>query len=98
DPSKLLEPFPERCSSLLPFPVALGKSLQYSDAPHPLALLRARRERPRHSRAANERDELAPLHVEHQVSPPGKPAPIPLCQLTPSSACRRAVGASLGQT
>ena len=32
-----------------------------SDAPHPLALLRARRERPG-SRAAERRDEVAPLH------------------------------------
>jgi len=33
-------------------------SLAHADAPHPLALLRARRERPR-SRAAEQRDELA---------------------------------------
>src|SRR5262249_20068254 len=61
DPSELLEPFPERCSSLLPFPVALGKSLQYSDAAYTLALLRARRERPR-GRAAEQRDERAASH------------------------------------
>src|SRR5262249_6886498 len=61
DPSKLLEPFPERCSSLLPFPVALGKSLQYSDAAHALALLRARCEWPRRC-AAEQRYELAASH------------------------------------
>jgi hypothetical protein len=33
-----------------------------ADAPHPLALLRARRERPRHCRAAEQRYERAPLH------------------------------------
>ena len=33
-----------------------------SDAPHPLALLRARRERPRGCRAAEQRDEVAALH------------------------------------
>jgi hypothetical protein len=33
-----------------------------ADAPHSLALLRARRERPRNRRATEERDELAPLH------------------------------------
>ena len=35
---------------------------EHADAPHPLALLRARRERPRSRRAAEQRDELAPLH------------------------------------
>ena len=34
---------------------------QHADAPHPLALLRARRERPR-GRAAEQSDELAPSH------------------------------------
>src|SRR5262249_23480281 len=34
---------------------------KHADAPHPLALLRARRERPRR-RAAEERDEVAPLN------------------------------------
>jgi hypothetical protein len=32
------------------------------DAPHPLALLRPRRERPRNRSTAEHRDELAPLH------------------------------------
>ena len=36
---------------------------EHADAPHPLALLRARRERPRRRRAAEQRDELAPPHV-----------------------------------
>src|SRR5262249_13220822 len=43
------------------FPI-VGRSHQQPDPPHALALLRARRERPRRSRAANERDELATLH------------------------------------
>jgi hypothetical protein len=30
---------------------------------HPLALLRARRERPRNRRTAEQRDKQAPLHV-----------------------------------
>ena len=33
--------------------------MQHADAPHALALLRARRERPRRRRAAEQRDELA---------------------------------------
>src|SRR5262245_15873860 len=36
--------------------------MQKRDAPHALALLRARRERPGYRRAAEQRDELAPLH------------------------------------
>ena len=35
---------------------------QHADPPHSLALLRPRRERPRRCRAAEQRDELAPLH------------------------------------
>ena len=35
---------------------------EHADAPHPLGLLRARRERPRRRRTAEQRDELAPLH------------------------------------
>ena len=35
----------------------------HANRPHPLTLLRARRERPRGCRAAEERDERAPLHV-----------------------------------
>ena len=38
-----------------------------ADAPHPLGLLRARRERPRRRRAAEQRDELAPLSFDHLV-------------------------------
>src|SRR5262245_33931541 len=45
----------------LNFRVACCVWHQYSDAAHALALLRARRERPR-DRAAKKRDELAPLH------------------------------------
>jgi hypothetical protein len=48
--------------------------------PHPIGLLRARRERPRR-RAAEKRDELAPWHAQHRftllpasgVLQPGKP-------------------------
>jgi hypothetical protein len=40
---------------------------KHADPPHPLALLRARPERPRHRRAAEKRDELAPLYL-HPIS------------------------------
>jgi hypothetical protein len=37
-----------------------GQRREHADAPHPLALLRTRGERPRGRRAAEKRDELAP--------------------------------------
>src|SRR5215472_17346484 len=39
----------------------VGDGHKHADAPHPLALLRARRERPRRC-AAEQRHELAPFH------------------------------------
>jgi hypothetical protein len=41
-----LKPLLKRCHSGLSFPI-VGHSHQHADAPHALALLRARRERPR---------------------------------------------------
>jgi len=41
------------------------KACEHADAPHALAPLRARRERPRGCRAAEKRDEVAPPLVEH---------------------------------
>ena len=46
----------------LTFRIVRGCGQEDADAPHPLGLLRARRERPRR-RAAEQRDELAPPHV-----------------------------------
>ena len=46
----------------VPLRIAPGESHQHTYAPHPLALLRARRERPRGHGASEQRDELAPLH------------------------------------
>src|SRR5262245_38074981 len=40
--------------------VAGDKTHQHADAPHPLALLRPRQERPPRRSAAEQRDELAP--------------------------------------
>src|SRR5262249_9504939 len=51
--------------------VVRGQASEHADPPHPLALLRARRERPRDHRAAEQRDELASAHVGHLgVLPP----------------------------
>src|SRR5262245_15985587 len=60
-PSELLESVPE-CRDLgVPFWIGLGMRHQHTDARHTFALLRARCDRPRHRRATNQRDELAPL-------------------------------------
>jgi len=48
----------KRRHSGLSFPI-VGRCHQQPDPPHPLGLLRARRERPRGRRAAQQRDELA---------------------------------------
>jgi hypothetical protein len=72
-----LRPDGSQTSRLLagtPWPAAvladvLGMEHQHADTPHPIRLLRARRERPRHSRAAQKRDELAPSEVEHGLIP-----------------------------
>ena len=51
----------------LHFRIVLGEAHEHADAPHPLRLLRARRERPRRRRAAEQRDELAPPSFDHLV-------------------------------
>ena len=66
-PPELLESLPERRDAGLCFRVALGKRHQHADPPHPLGLLRARGERPRRRRAAEQRDELAPPHCRLQA-------------------------------
>src|SRR5262245_34998372 len=53
-PSQFLQALLERGEPALPFRIIFGKPLQYSDAPHSLALLRACGKRPR-SCAAEQR-------------------------------------------
>src|SRR5262249_35144852 len=60
-PSQALEFRCECCELSVCLRVGFTNKHQYADAAHPLALLRARRQRPRR-RAADERDELATLH------------------------------------
>src|SRR5262245_34428038 len=55
---KFLKSLLERRHAGLSFPI-VGRSHQQPDPPHALALLRARRQRPRSRRAAEQRDELA---------------------------------------
>jgi hypothetical protein len=62
---------PRRCSSYergsTDFGVRILTSYagEHANAPHPFALLRSRRKRPRRRCAAEERDKLPPMHVPH---------------------------------
>jgi hypothetical protein len=62
DPPQIAHTQPECIDSDYRFGVIFGKAKQHADPPHLLRPLRPRRERPRR-RDAEERDELAPLHV-----------------------------------
>src|SRR5262249_19075922 len=59
---ELRKPLPEWRKQCFHGRIVLGKTHQHADAPHPLALLRARRKRPCRRRAAEERDERAASH------------------------------------
>src|SRR5215510_12348149 len=61
-PTQLLQALQERRVASLSFRIVRAQVHEHADAPHPLALLRMRRERPSRRRAAEQRDELAPLH------------------------------------
>src|SRR5215472_739422 len=56
-PSELLDPLQESGKARLYVRLVLSGGQQHANAPHPLTLLRARRERPR-DRTAEQRDEL----------------------------------------
>src|SRR4029453_18103134 len=60
-PSEPFEFVPESRETFSGVWIVLLKVHQHTDPSHPLALLRARRERPRDCRAAEKRDELAPF-------------------------------------
>src|SRR5439155_24161225 len=61
-PSQLLQLLPECVHAGLGLHIAPSIAHQHADPAHALALLRARRERPRRSRAAEKRDEIATFH------------------------------------
>jgi hypothetical protein len=61
-PAQLLQALHECRNAGLPFHIVRGYIREHADAPHALALLRARRERPRRRCAAEQRDELASFH------------------------------------
>src|SRR5262249_11684795 len=61
-PVRLRQRLSERQKAGLSRRIVRGCVHEHADAPHPLALLRARLERPRCRRAAEQRYELAPAH------------------------------------
>src|SRR5262249_36619268 len=60
-PARFLQALLERRKSILPFCIVRSPVHEHANAPHALALLRARRERPRSQRAAKQGDELTSL-------------------------------------
>jgi hypothetical protein len=63
-PARLLQTLQKRGDAALALRIIRGQVHEHADAPHPpRLLLRARRQRPRDRRAAEKRDEVAPLHV-----------------------------------
>src|SRR5262245_6488869 len=62
DPARLRESLLERPDPGLKVRIVRGGVQEHADAPHFFALLRACCERPRRSRAAEQRDERAALH------------------------------------
>src|SRR6516162_3691211 len=58
-PTQVLQRLAERRNARLYLRIALGKAHQHADPPHPVGLLRARRERPSGYCATEKRDELA---------------------------------------
>ena len=56
---QLLQTLTKGCHASLPFRIVRRSRGEHPDPPHALGLLRARRERPRRCRAAEQRDELA---------------------------------------
>ena len=71
DPAQLLQPLQERrVAGLRVWIVRADAAREYTDAPHPLDLLRARCERPRGRRAAEKANELTSPHIRTQAQGP----------------------------
>src|SRR6516165_3540526 len=66
------------------FGIVLGVWMQECDEPHALALLRARRKRPR-CRAAEQRNEPTPSYVKHGLLPGTRCASLPQAQHAPEA-------------
>jgi hypothetical protein len=68
-PSRFLQPLQERRQARLPVWIVRSAIDEYADAPRPVRLLRARRERPCR-RAAERGYQLPPSHVHWHGAPP----------------------------
>src|SRR5262249_48548576 len=102
DPTAFLETLQEGADPGLCFRIILGICHQHADAPH-LLRLRARRERPRCRRAAEHRNELAPVHSitssarASSVGGTSRPSALAVCKLiTNSNLVARRIGRSAG--
>jgi hypothetical protein len=65
--------------------IAFGDAAEDVNVPHPIGLLRARRERPRCRSAAEQRDELASSWIEHGLLPGTRCASLPQAQDAPEA-------------
>jgi hypothetical protein len=68
-PAQLLQRLPQHCIEGLKVRVGLEGARNHADAPHPVGLLRACRQR-QGRRAAEKRYELAPSYAEHATFRP----------------------------
>src|SRR5262249_51628496 len=64
-PARLMQDLLERGEAGRPIWIVRGRVHEPADAPPSLALRRARRERPRRCRAAEQHDEVAPFHCQY---------------------------------
>jgi hypothetical protein len=67
-PARFLQPLQECRETPLSFRIFCGEVHEHADPAHFLPLLRSHRNRPRHCRAAEQRDELAASYVNHGTS------------------------------
>src|SRR5262249_35929597 len=69
-PTRCLQCLQKCREARLSFRIGRREVHEHADPPYALTLLRARRERPRDRRAAEQRDELASSQGWHGLSPP----------------------------
>ena len=93
----LLKGLPEHFDTGLYVNIILADLDQHTNSAHPPRLLRACGKRPRHRRAAEQRDELAPLHSitssarASRVAGTSRPMVFAVCRLMTNSATPFAV-------
>src|SRR4029077_16579437 len=92
-PSERLKSLSKRRYASFYLGIDFGEPMQERDAPHPLRLLRARRERPHGRRAAEKRNKLASPDCGH-----GHPPPNMTTMNSHTTRCRSATAKSLDRT